>query len=143
MDLTQQFRILAPRHFANPVIEIRQTGQRQPRATTHNENAPPHNTYHVSAISIPPLASTTPVTPPTVNKKINPIAHSIGVANEIDPPHMVAIQLKILIPVGHRDNQRRNRKISPRINRNSRCKHMVRPHNKPHEPNRDHGIRHP
>jgi len=35
-----------------------------------------------------------------VNKKINPIAKSIGVLNEIWPPHIVAIQLKILIPVG-------------------------------------------
>lgn len=29
-----------------------------------------------------------------------PMANSIGVLNSIDPPHMVAIQLKILIPVG-------------------------------------------
>jgi hypothetical protein len=41
-----------------------------------------------------------PVNPPTVNKKINPIAKTIGVFKWIDPPHIVAIQLKILIPVG-------------------------------------------
>jgi hypothetical protein len=35
-----------------------------------------------------------------VNKKINPMANSIGVFNCILPPHIVAIQLKILIPVG-------------------------------------------
>jgi len=52
------------------------------------------------AISIPELAIITPVNPPIVNKKINPIAKSIGVLNEICPPHIVAIQLKILIPVG-------------------------------------------
>jgi len=40
-----------------------------------------------NATSIPELAKTTPVTPPTVNKKIN-------------PPHRVANQLNILIPVG-------------------------------------------
>jgi hypothetical protein len=35
-----------------------------------------------------------------VNKKINPIAHNIGVSNLIDPPYIVPNQLKILIPVG-------------------------------------------
>ena len=35
-----------------------------------------------------------------VNRKMKPIAHSMGVRNEIDPPHMVAIQEKILMPVG-------------------------------------------
>ena len=41
-----------------------------------------------------------PVTPPKVNKKIKPIANNIGVRKSIVPPHKVAIQLKILIPVG-------------------------------------------
>src|SRR5256885_7092383 len=41
---------------------------------------------------MPALASTTPVTPPMVNRKMKPIAHSIGVRNSIEPPHMVAIQ---------------------------------------------------
>ena len=49
---------------------------------------------------MPALASTTPVTPPTVNRKMKPIAHSIGVFISMLPPHMVAIQEKILIPVG-------------------------------------------
>ncbi len=40
------------------------------------------------------------MTPPTTNRKMKPIAHSIGVLNEIEPPHMVAIQEKILMPVG-------------------------------------------
>jgi hypothetical protein len=35
-----------------------------------------------------------------VNKKIKPIAKSIGVFKCIEPSHMVAIQLKIFIPVG-------------------------------------------
>ena len=52
-------------------------------------------------MSSPPLAKTTPVNPPRVNKKINPAAKSIaGLLKSIDPPHIVAIQLKILIPVG-------------------------------------------
>ena len=33
-------------------------------------------------------------------RKINPIAQSIGVLKLIEPPHIVAIQEKILIPVG-------------------------------------------
>jgi hypothetical protein len=52
------------------------------------------------AISNPEFDKMIPVRPPRVNKKINPIAKSIGVTNLIDPPHIVAIQLKILIPVG-------------------------------------------
>ena len=41
-----------------------------------------------------------PVNPPRVNRKINPIDHSIGVEDLICDPCMVAIHLKILIPVG-------------------------------------------
>ena len=52
------------------------------------------------AVSTPAFARTTPVTPPTVNKNINPNAHTIGVLNVIDPPHIVAIHENILIPVG-------------------------------------------
>src|SRR3546814_4497926 len=51
-------------------------------------------------LSTPPLARTTPVTPPTVNMKMKPKAQSIGVWKVRLPPHIVAIQLKILIPVG-------------------------------------------
>jgi len=52
------------------------------------------------ATSIPELANTTPVTPPTVNKKINPKAKKIGAFNTTELPHKVANQLNILIPVG-------------------------------------------
>ena len=68
--------------------------------TLHNENVQLHSMYRVTLTSIPVFASTTPVTPPRVNKKIIAIAKSIGVLNSIDPPHIVAIQLNILIPVG-------------------------------------------
>jgi len=51
-------------------------------------------------MSIPAFDKTIPVSPPKVNKEINPLAKSIGVFNEILPPNIVAIQLKILIPVG-------------------------------------------
>jgi hypothetical protein len=53
-----------------------------------------------SARSTPAFDSTTPVTPPTVNRKMNPSAHSIGVRNSIEPPHIVAIQENIFTPVG-------------------------------------------
>ena len=46
------------------------------------------------------LDRTIPVTPPRVNKKINPTANSMGVFISIEPPHMVAIHEKILMPVG-------------------------------------------
>ena len=52
------------------------------------------------AVSTPALAKTTPVTPPRVNKTINPIAQSIGVLKLIEPPHIVATQENTLIPVG-------------------------------------------
>lgn len=51
-------------------------------------------------ISKDPFANTIPVNPPNVNRKINPTAHSMGVVNLILPPYIVAIQLKIFIPVG-------------------------------------------
>jgi len=51
-------------------------------------------------ISIDELARITPVRPPTVNRKTNPSDHSIGVSIEMWAPVIVAIQLKILIPVG-------------------------------------------
>jgi energy-converting hydrogenase Eha subunit E len=46
------------------------------------------------------LASIIPVRPPTVNRKINPSAQSIGVSYLIFLPWMVASHLKTLIPVG-------------------------------------------
>ena len=46
------------------------------------------------------LASTTPVSPPTVKRKINPKAHNVDGVNGIHLPWNVPIHLKILIPVG-------------------------------------------
>lgn len=46
------------------------------------------------------LANTIPVSPPTVNRKINPRAHSIGVSHLMDPPCRVASQLNTFTPVG-------------------------------------------
>lgn len=46
------------------------------------------------------LASTIPVNPPTVNRKIKPRAQSRGVSHLIDPPWRVASQLKTFTPVG-------------------------------------------
>jgi hypothetical protein len=53
-----------------------------------------------NAISIPELDKTIPVNPPNVNRKMKPFANNIGVFIIIRPPNIVAIQLKILIPVG-------------------------------------------
>lgn len=46
------------------------------------------------------LARTIPVSPPTVNRKMNPRAHSIGVSHLIEPPCSVANQLNTFTPVG-------------------------------------------
>jgi len=46
------------------------------------------------------LAKIIPVRPPIVNKNKNPIAKYIGVRKSTTPPVIVAIQLKIFIPVG-------------------------------------------
>lgn len=46
------------------------------------------------------FANTIPVSPPTVNRKINPRAHSRGVSHLIEPPCRVASQLNTLTPVG-------------------------------------------
>jgi hypothetical protein len=51
-------------------------------------------------MSMPAFDKIIPVIPPTVNKKINPMAKNIGARRIMAPPHMVAIQLNILIPVG-------------------------------------------
>src|SRR6202022_3383048 len=45
-------------------------------------------------------ATITPVTPPSRKFSRNPIENSIGVWNEIEPRHIVAIQLKNFTPVG-------------------------------------------
>lgn len=41
-----------------------------------------------------------PVSPPIVNRKINPMAHNIGVSYLIFAPCSVANHLNTLIPVG-------------------------------------------
>lgn len=46
------------------------------------------------------LASTIPVRPPIVNRKINPRAHSMAGAHLILPPCSVANQLNTFTPVG-------------------------------------------
>jgi hypothetical protein len=40
------------------------------------------------------------VTPPILNKKIKPNENKVAVFNLKKPPHIVASQLKIFIPVG-------------------------------------------
>ena len=46
------------------------------------------------------LARTIPVSPPTVNRKINPSAHSMAGDQLILPPCKVANQLNTFTPVG-------------------------------------------
>jgi len=51
-------------------------------------------------MSMEELDRTTPVSPPTVNKKMNPRDHSIGVSNEMCDPLSVANHLNTFTPVG-------------------------------------------
>lgn len=53
-----------------------------------------------SEISIEELAKIIPVSPPTVKRKINPNAQSIGASYLTREPWIVASHLKTLIPVG-------------------------------------------
>lgn len=53
-----------------------------------------------STISSDELASTIPVRPPTVNRKIKPRAHSMAGDHLMFPPCRVASQLKTFTPVG-------------------------------------------
>jgi len=46
------------------------------------------------------LERTTPVSPPNVNRKMNPITHQIGAEFKNLAPYSVLNQLKTLIPVG-------------------------------------------
>jgi len=46
------------------------------------------------------LAKTIPVRPPTVKRKMKPMAHKRGVSHLSAPPCSVANQLKTLTPVG-------------------------------------------
>lgn len=53
-----------------------------------------------SVISIDEFDKQIPVSPPIVNRKINPNLHNIDGLNFSLVPYSVASQLKILIPVG-------------------------------------------
>ncbi len=46
------------------------------------------------------IARMTPVSPPTTKTNRKPTANNIGVSKVSEPSHIVAIQLKTLIPVG-------------------------------------------
>lgn len=46
------------------------------------------------------LASTIPVKPPMVKRKINPSAHNMAASHLIAPPCIVASQLNTFTPVG-------------------------------------------
>ena len=52
-------------------------------------------------MSRPPLARATPVSHPLVKRNRKPTAkRGAGLVRSLAPPHIVASQLKILIPVG-------------------------------------------
>src|SRR3954470_14342941 len=65
-------------------------------------------------------ATMTPVMPPTRKKYIIPRQNNIGVGNVSWPRHIVAIQLKNLIPVGtairNERNEKNGRSTAPVVN---------------------------
>jgi hypothetical protein len=88
------------------------------------------------------LASTTPVTPPTVNRKMKPIAHSIGVL-KVDraAPHR-GDPAEDLHAGRHRDDHRRGDEVGLRCRRHADRVHVVRPDDEADEADRDHGVGH-
>ncbi len=68
----------------------------------------------------------TPVRPPNRNVVRKPTDHSIGVSKDRDPPHIVPIQLKNLMPVGTAIRKRHAREEG-QVDRAGH-EHVVRPH---------------
>src|SRR5450432_87210 len=59
-------------------------------------------------MSVPSAPRNNPVKPPIRNNPKNPNAYNIGVSNEIDPPYIVATQLKTLMADGTATRNVRN-----------------------------------
>ena len=112
------------------------------RATARSGSAPPRNRCPAATRSTPALASTTPVTPPTVNRKMKPIAHSIGVL-ELDraAPHG-GDPGEDLHAGRHRDHHGGGDEIGLRAGRHADRVHVVRPHDEADAADRDHGVGH-
>ena len=68
--------------------------------------------------------------PPIVNMAIKPMANSMGVLKCSLPPHMVASQAKILIPVGTPIRKLSAEKNMQRQGGHAGGEHMVRPNGK-------------
>jgi hypothetical protein len=100
MDLRERLRVIVAEHLREPVVPAAEDAEG--RAERHRVVEVRDDVVGVvqRAVDAGVRQDTTPVTPPTVNRKMKPIAQSIGVAKRIEPPHMVAIQEKILMPVG-------------------------------------------
>ena len=79
------------------------------------------------------MAWVTPESPPMVNIATAPTANSIGVGKRNRPPHIVASQLRILMPVGTAMNivERLNAEteIGPSPEVNMWCAHTPQPMN--------------
>src|SRR5579884_3994145 len=77
----------------------------------------------VTCTSTPMAARNRPVSPPIVNRPMNPYAYSIGVSHDTEPLYIVAVQLKTLTADGIATRKLRIEKIiaeytdSPATNR--------------------------
>ena len=69
-----------------------------------------------------------PVSPAITNWNTNAIENSMGTSKRIFPPHMVASQLKVLMPGGDGDQHGRQGKERVAEGRHADGEHVVRPH---------------
>ena len=60
--------------------------------------------------------------------------NSMGVSNRILPPHIVASQLNVLMPVGIDDQHGGKSEEGIAEGRHADCEHVMRPHAKADEP---------
>ena len=100
MPFTQGFIVITTRPFRQPIINTQKIWKVTHLALTHNENAPRQNKYLDIDNLLAQSQALRPENPPMVNKITKAIANNMGVSKESDPRHMVATQLKTLMPVG-------------------------------------------
>ena len=140
--LPQILRVLVAGHLADPVIEAGRRSRTRRRATARSGSGRRRSRCCARSGRCRHWRSTTPVTPPTVNTKMKPTAHSIGVF-ELDrtAPHC-RDPGEDLDARRHRDDQRRGHEVGAGVDVDAGHEHVVRPHHEADHADRDHGVGH-
>ena len=148
MNISQKCRppmhriVFHAEHLLEPVIPTSKQGRTRRRVRAHSGSARPRNMCRAVHGRSPALASTTPVTPPTVKRKINPIAHCIGTLNvNRSPPHC-RNPGEYLHARRHRDHHGCGNEVGLQINVHADRVHVVRPHDEADHTDCDHGVDH-